>query len=147
MKHRSEQGKGLTFWLVALVVAAGCAGSQRGAEDTAPGAVDGAALDAEVVSVHRGQATFYADRFHGRTTASGERFDQQAMTAAHRRLPFGTRVRVTNRNNGKSVVVRINDRGPFGNRNRIIDVSRAAARKLQMINDGVVPVKVEVLAD
>lgn len=133
---------GLVFWLIALV-AVGCGRSQRSGDGTAPGADP----DADVVRIVRGQATYYADRFHGRTTASGERFDQQAMTAAHRRLPFGTRVRVTNRNNGASVVVRINDRGPFGDRRRIIDLSRAAAEKLGMIRAGVVPVRVEVLAD
>lgn len=92
-----------------------------------------------------GKASYYGGRFHGRKTASGERFNKNAMTAAHRRLPFGTRVRVTNRENGKSCVVRINDRGPFGNRGRIIDLSEAAARKLGMIDAGVVRVKVEVI--
>ncbi len=139
-----------TWWLVFglwLLAAYGCAGGQRAADTPrAEAAGDGAGADADVVSVHRGQATYYADRFHGRTTASGERFDQGAMTAAHRRLPFGTRVRVTNLHNDASVVVRINDRGPFGDRRRIIDVSRAAAETLDMIRAGVVPVKVEVLA-
>lgn len=78
-------------------------------------------------------------------TASGERFDKHALTAAHRTLPFGTRVRVTNTRNGRSVVVRINDRGPYGPRRRVIDVSEAAARKLEMIDDGVVPVTLEVV--
>ena len=70
----------------------------------------------------RGKASFYADKYHGRTTASGERFSQQAATAAHLKLPFGTRVNVTNIANNKSVVVRINDRGPYI-RGRIIDLS------------------------
>lgn len=96
-------------------------------------------------SVQRGKATWYGGKFHGRKTASGERFDKHAMTAAHRKLKFGTRVRVTNQKNGRSVVVRINDRGPFGGKGRIIDVSEAAARKLGMIRAGVVPVHVEVL--
>ena len=89
-----------------------------------------------------GKASYYGDRHHGQKTASGERFDQRAMTAAHRTLPFGTRVKVTNLNNNRSVVVRINDRGPFV-RGRIIDVSRAAAEKLDMVRSGVVPVRVE----
>ncbi|MCX5742077.1 MAG: septal ring lytic transglycosylase RlpA family protein, partial [Proteobacteria bacterium] len=78
-------------------------------------------------------------------TASGERFDRRALTAAHRTLKLGTRVRVTNQKNGRAVIVRINDRGPFGSAKRIIDVSEAAGRQLQMIDAGVVPVKIEVL--
>jgi rare lipoprotein A len=95
-------------------------------------------------AVQTGKATWYGGRFHGRLTASGEIFDQDALTAAHRTLPFHTKVRVTNRNNGRSVVVRINDRGPYG-KGRVIDLSRAAARRLRMIDDGVVPVRIEVL--
>jgi rare lipoprotein A len=75
-------------------------------------------------------------------TASGERFHASRMTAAHRRLPFGSMVRVTNLRNGRAVVVRINDRGPF-KRGRIIDVSKAAAKELGMLNAGVVKVRVE----
>lgn len=93
---------------------------------------------------YTGQASFYADKFHGRETASGEKYDQYAMTAAHLTLPFGTMVRVTNLWNGKSVEVRINDRGPFS-KGRIIDVSKQAAIELQMVTAGVVDVKVEVL--
>jgi rare lipoprotein A len=96
-------------------------------------------------AVQEGLATWYGDNLHGGPTASGERFDQNAMTAAHRTLPMHTRVRVTNKRNGRSVVLRINDRGPFGNRRRIIDVSKSAARKLDMIEAGVVPVRVEVV--
>ncbi len=83
----------------------------------------------------RGSASYYAARFHGRRTASGEVFDNRAMTAAHRTLPFGSVVRVTNPANGASVVVRINDRGPF-TRGRMIDVSRAAAEELGLIAPG-----------
>jgi rare lipoprotein A len=93
-----------------------------------------------------GRASYYGARHHGRQTASGERFDQHALTAAHRSLPFGSRVRVTNLHNDKSVVVRINDRGPFV-RGRIIDVSRQAAERLDMLRAGVVPVRVQQLAD
>lgn len=92
----------------------------------------------------RGLASWYGPGFQGRKTASGERFNQNEMTAAHRSLPFGTKVRVTNRNNGRSVVVRINDRGPFIG-GRVIDVSAAAARSLGMVSSGVAPVTVEVL--
>jgi rare lipoprotein A len=93
-----------------------------------------------------GQASYYADRYHGRTTASGETFDVDALTAAHKSLAFGTVVRVTNLNNGKSVTVRINDRGPYVD-GRVIDLSPAAARKIDMIHDGVVPVKLHVLRE
>jgi rare lipoprotein A len=95
--------------------------------------------------VLRGKASFYARRFHGRKTASGERFSIHGMTGAHRSLPFGTRVKVTNLKNGRAVVVRINDRGPYG-RGRVIDLSPAAARQIDMIQAGVVPVTVEILS-
>lgn len=93
-------------------------------------------------AVYHGYATFYNE---SQMTASGERFDKHALTAAHRTLRMGTMVRVTNERNGRSVVVRINDRGPFGNRSRIIDLSEAAAKQLRMIDAGVVPVTLEVL--
>ena len=93
-------------------------------------------------SSYHGYATFYAD---SQMTASGERFNKNALTAAHRTLRMGTMVKVTNERNGRSVVVRINDRGPFGNKSRIIDLSEAAAKRLDMIEAGVVPVLVEVL--
>ncbi|MBD9502972.1 septal ring lytic transglycosylase RlpA family protein [Pseudomonas sp. PDM23] len=91
-----------------------------------------------------GTASYYGKAHHGKRTASGERFNQNALTAAHRTLPFGTRVRVTNLDNGRSVVVRINDRGPFG-RGRIIDVSKAAAEQLNMLRSGTAPVRLEGL--
>ncbi|MDP3977163.1 MAG: septal ring lytic transglycosylase RlpA family protein [Pseudomonas sp.] len=93
-----------------------------------------------------GKASYYGARHHGKQTASGERFDQHALTAAHRSLPFGSRVLVTNLHNDKSVVVRINDRGPYA-RGRIIDLSQQAAERLDMLRAGVVPVRVEQLAD
>lgn len=92
-----------------------------------------------------GEASYYAKKFEGRLTANGERYDPQAMTAAHRTLPFGTQVRVTRLPYGPSVTVRINDRGPFV-RGRIIDLSRTAAEQIGMIEDGVVDVRVEVLS-
>ena len=91
-----------------------------------------------------GLASYYARKFHQRRTASGEVYDQDGMTAAHRRLPFGTRVRVTNLHNGKSVILRINDRGPF-RKERIIDVSYRAARQLGFVGRGVAEVRVEVV--
>lgn len=95
--------------------------------------------------VERGQAGWYGDRYHGRKTASGERFDQHALTAAHRTLPFGTMVEVKNLDNGRTVTVRINDRGPFGRKTRIIDVSRAAAGELDMVRSGVAPVELRIV--
>jgi len=91
-----------------------------------------------------GMASWYGPGFHGNESASGEVFNQNALTAAHRKLPFGTQVRVTNLNNGRSVIVRINDRGPFV-RGRIIDLSAAAARALGMVQTGVAPVSLEVV--
>jgi rare lipoprotein A len=95
-------------------------------------------------SLGSGTASYYAGRFQGRRTASGEAFDNGAMTAAHRTLPFGSLVRVTNPATGKSVIVRINDRGPFG-RGRVIDVSRAAAEELGMIARGHATVELELI--
>jgi len=92
----------------------------------------------------KGIASWYGNEYHGRTTASGERFDENQLTAAHRTLPFGSVVRVKNLKNGQTVKVRINDRGPFV-RGRIIDVSKRAAHELGMLRDGVVPCRVEVL--
>ena len=92
-------------------------------------------------NVSRGMASWYGE---SQMTASGERFDKHKLTAAHRTLPLGTMVRVTNTRNGKTVVVRINDRGPYGH-GRIIDLSEAAARQLDMIDAGVAPVQLEVL--
>lgn len=96
--------------------------------------------------VLQGTASWYGPRFDGRTTASGERFDEDALTAAHQTLALGTRVRVTNLRNGRSVVVRINDRGPHY-RGRSIDLSRGAAAKLGMIHPGTAPVRIEVLGE
>jgi rare lipoprotein A len=91
-----------------------------------------------------GTASYYGKQFHGRKTASGERYDMNRLTAAHRTLPFGTTVRVTHLKTGKSVVLRVNDRGPFV-RGRIIDLSLAAARRLEMLRSGTAPVRLEVL--
>lgn len=94
--------------------------------------------------VQTGKASFYADKFEGRLTASGEIFSQTKLTAAHKTLPFGTNVKVTNLSNDKSIVVIINDRGPFV-RGRIIDLSKAAAKILEFIDQGVADVVVEIL--
>jgi rare lipoprotein A len=130
--------------------------AERSGRFEAPASTSGVEIDEDrvdqierYVASETGEATYYGGRFHGRLTASGEVFDQTALTAAHPTLPFGTRVRVTNLRNGRSVVVRINDRGPFGPARvaprKVIDVSYAAARDLGFLRDGRVPVRVDVL--
>ena len=89
-----------------------------------------------------GKASFYADKFNGRKTANGETFRNSKLTAAHKTLPFGTKVKVTNKNNGKSVKVRINDRGPFV-AGRIIDLSKKAAKKIDLDKAGVAEVELK----
>lgn len=93
-----------------------------------------------------GVASYYGARHHGKRTASGEPFNQNALTAAHRSLTFGSRVLVTNLSNNTTVVVRINDRGPH-TRGRLIDLSRQAAKQLGMLNDGTAKVRVQGLSD
>lgn len=94
--------------------------------------------------VGEGRASFYANQFHGRTTANGETFNMNQLTAAHPSLPFGTWVRVTNLRTGKDVVVRINDRGPFV-KGRIIDLSIGAAKELGILKSGTAQVKLETI--
>lgn len=94
--------------------------------------------------VQTGVASWYGEEFHGRTTSSREVFDMHDLTAAHNSLPLGTQVVVTNLENGKSVTVRINDRGPFV-KGRIIDLSYAAARAIDLVGPGTAPVRIEVL--
>jgi peptidoglycan lytic transglycosylase len=101
-------------------------------------------VDLDVGIKDRGIASWYGQDFHGWLTANGETYDMEAMTAAHRTLPLGTVVRVTNVMNGKQVWVRINDRGPYVH-GRILDLSHAAAGKLDMVRYGITPVQVEVV--
>lgn len=98
----------------------------------------------KVGEIENGLASWYGPKFHGKRTSSGEIYDMHAMTAAHKTFPMNTIVKVTNLNNSKSVIVRINDRGPFV-KGRIIDLSKQAAAKLDIISTGTAPVKVEVL--
>jgi rare lipoprotein A len=102
------------------------------------------ASEAELQLIGSGRASYYADKFDGRRTANGEIFDQDEMTAAHRTLPMGSRVKVTCEKTGRSVTVRVNDRGPFTG-SRVIDVSKAAARELGMLNAGLTDVTLELL--
>ena len=96
------------------------------------------------VNYQTGGASFYGEKWNGRFTASGQKFNTEHLTAAHKTLPFGTRVRVTNLSNNKSVVVTINDRGPFV-KGRVIDLSKAAFREIENISKGVTKVKLEIL--
>jgi len=111
-------------------------------------AIEPAAPDEAVPGIGRaigsGVASYYADKFNGRRTASGETFSNRAMTAAHRTLPFGTRLRVTNPANGRSVVVRVNDRGPFHG-GRLLDLSRTAADQVGIVQRGHGPVELALL--
>ena len=91
-----------------------------------------------------GEASYYADFHHGKKTANGERFNMHALTAAHRTLPLGSKIKVTNLNNGKEVVLRVNDRGPYA-KGRVLDVSLAAAKKLDMIKTGTAKVSIQIL--
>ena len=105
---------------------------------------DTTAINKKVSTLFFGEASWYGGRFQGRKTANGEIFDTYKMTAAHKTLPFGTIVKVTNLKNDKSVKVRINDRGPFI-KNRIIDLSFAAAKNIKMLKDGTAKVEVRIL--
>jgi rare lipoprotein A len=95
-------------------------------------------------NIQYGKASYYSDEFQGKKTASGEPFNKWAYTCAHRHLPFNTKVKITNLKNKKSVIVRVNDRGPFV-KGRIVDLSYAAAKEIDMIKDGIVKVKLEVV--
>jgi rare lipoprotein A len=99
---------------------------------------------AVVTSTMNGFSTYYHDKFQGRPTANGERFDQNKYSAAHRTLPFGTKLRVTNERNGKEVVVTVNDRGPYHPK-AFLDLSKRAANELDIISQGIAKVKIEVL--
>ena len=95
-------------------------------------------------TTYKGISSFYGPQFHGKLTANGEIFDMYGVSAAHKEFPFNTIVRVTNENNGKSLIIRINDRGPYVN-NRILDCSFGAAKKLNFVNEGTASVKIEVI--
>ena len=125
----------------AALLTISAAHAQQAAAPAAPVAAPGASSG----DASEGRIAHYGARFNGRKTASGERFDMNAMTMAHKTLPFGTRVKVTNLANKKSVVVRVNDRGP-SSPDRIGDLSTGAARKIGMTKAGVAEVRLEVVA-
>ena len=128
----------IVLMIVSLSVLGGCSTGQS--------IDDQGALEREFGEGQTGVASWYGEAYHGRPTASGERFNMNDYTAAHRTLPFGTRVEVKNMKNRRTVVVRINDRGPYV-RGRVIDLSRAAATKLEIMRDGVATVQLTVVDD
>jgi rare lipoprotein A len=136
-----------------LLLVQGCAGLQAPPESDTPAEAPPAAQKEPVKKTpaapaalpQTGPASWYGSQHHGKRTASGSIFDQTKLTAAHRSLPFGTRVKVTNLSNDKSVEVEITDRGPYAG-NRIIDLSRAAAQALGMIDSGTATVRLEAAA-
>ena len=136
--------------LTALLALTGLAHAQTPAsappKTPAAAAAPAPAAAPAAASGDEGKLAYYGRKFAGRKTASGERFNPGAMTMAHKTLPFGTKVRVTNLKNKRSVVLRVNDRGPM-QADRIGDVSVAAARKLGMLRSGVVSAKIEVVAE
>jgi rare lipoprotein A len=127
------------LFIISIVLSSCGTTSRAGKERVPPSAGKGTG---EVIE--NGVASWYGPKFHGRLTANGEKYDMYGFTAAHRTLPFNTIVRVENQDNGKSVVVRINDRGPFA-KNRIIDLSKRAAEEIDMIGNGTAPVKLVLL--
>ena len=131
------------LWIVVFIVAVSTSFVPACAQSTQPRDTDTAPIVTRTLS---GFATYYGKGFAGKATASGEIFNPREMVAAHRTLPLGTRVRVTNLENGRSVILRVIDRGPYSGRRNIIDVSEGAARRLDFITDGRVRVRVEVLA-
>ncbi len=131
-ERRTRPRIGVALALGAAMLLAGCAG-------TSPSASRGGTS----AFVATGKAAYYSDSYQGRQTANGERYDRGALTAAHRSLPFGTRVHVTNLDNGREVTVRVNDRGPF-TPGRVIDLSYRAAQQLGMVRSGIAPVRLRV---
>jgi rare lipoprotein A len=131
--------------LIAVLFLIGCSGTQRfGKTDSNTGYQKNKEKDSQALEIVEGVASYYSDEYHGRTTANGETYDMYAMTAAHKTYPFNTNVRVTNLANGRSVILRINDRMPDF-KGRIIDVSLKAAKELGMIISGIADVELEVL--
>jgi len=128
---------GLCLFVVALLAGCGPASPRFVSRDT-PTVIPSSNHQLE------GTASYYGDEFNGRKTSSGEVYDMHGLTAAHRTLPFNTRIRVLNLQNGRTAVVRVNDRGPFKD-NRVIDLSWEAAKQLGLLENGTAPVKIEIL--
>lgn len=139
MTARRSNPLGRVAIAVLLGALAACSHAPRHAPEESPRRP---AAEAPATSGEVGLASFYGRRFHGRRTASGARYDMNALTCAHPRAPFGARLKVTDLESGRSVVVTVNDRGPF-KRGRVVDLSKAAARELGMVERGVARVRVE----
>jgi rare lipoprotein A len=134
-----------TFLLLFLCACSHSAGGEGARAPTQAAESTGAYTPPPREEVQVGFATWYGGRFAGRRTASGERFDPSQMTAAHRTLPFGTWVEVRRVGSGEAVRVRINDRGPFGHEDRIIDLARGAAEKIGLVKTGLAKVELRVV--
>jgi len=139
----------IIFCLLAVSMMVSCSSSKTTVAPTKKSTVSSSSSKSSssgvrVGAVTTGQASYYSDKLHGNKTASGEKYDKRAMTCAHKTYPFGTMLKVTNTSNGKSVTLKVNDRGPF-KAGRIVDVSGSAAEKLDMKTAGVVNVKVEIV--
>ncbi len=138
-----------TLLIIFAICVGGCASSPRftrarTAEPKNTTSASGSSTTANKVQSYEGLASYYAHDFNGKKTANGETYDMYQLTAAHRSFPFGTKVKVTNLDNNKSVVIRVNDRGPFV-LNRIMDVSLGAATQLDMLKKGTAHVRLEVV--
>lgn len=131
---KEESMKKLMFIILILLTFTGCSSTSKKTKEYSRH------------HILRGQASWYGKDYHGRLTASGEKYNVRKYTAAHKTLPFGTIVRVTNINSNKSVKVKINDRGPFI-KGRVIDLSPKAFKKIAPIDKGIVPVKIDILDD
>ena len=128
-------------WISIVFALTGCGASVPRFTSRESGARDNSSLSSHQLT---GTASYYADEFHGRKTSNGEVYDMHSLTAAHKTLPFNSKVKVMNLENGLSVVVRVNDRGPFKDE-RVIDLSLEAAKQLGLIANGTAPVRIEIL--
>ncbi len=148
--HRRLPGRQfpIAVWIGAIVLSAlasGCASSRAPARTPTTGIPRETRPESAPRTGQTGEASWYGERHHGRLTASGEPYDMNELTAAHPSLPLGSKVLVTNLKNGKSVQVRINDRGPHVD-GRIIDLSYAAAKQLGAVPSGTIPVRLQVIS-
>ena len=140
MKNKSAT----KLFIILLISASFCASESKQNSNVSGNAEIVSAASKDIFQ--SGTAAWYGKQFQGKKTASGELFDMNAFTAAHKTLPFGTVVRVTNLSNGSDVFVKINDRGPFTPK-RIIDLSHAAAKKIGMVSSGVAEVSIEIISE
>ena len=128
----------MILYLTSIILISACSGTSRFGNNEGTGIKEKDNSYSET-----GEASFYADEFNGKKTASGEKYNMNSLTAAHPYLPFGTKLKVTNLKNKKSVLIRVNDRMP-DYKGRIIDLSYRAAKEIDMINDGVQEVRIEI---